>query len=228
MPEVTYRADIYALACVLFECLTGSPPYRADSAGVLVSAHMMDPIPAASEQRPGVPNAFDAVIARGMAKKPEDRYASAGDLALAANEALSNPDQDRAATILRRSQEAALPTADHPGARAHTVPAPQQAFGSAFNTPRHRRSIHRLAPVRVRYRRRAPRRGPPPAVRSRRPANPRRITKAATPTGAPRRSSPAQHPGVTRRPESAAVSGPSSWPSPWCSLSSRAGWASGW
>ncbi|OMC34198.1 serine/threonine protein kinase [Mycobacterium colombiense] len=133
--EVTYRADIYALACVLFECLTGSPPYRADSAGVLVSAHMMDPIPASSEQRPGVPKAFDAVIARGMAKKPEDRYASAGDLALAAKEALSNPDQDRAATILRRSQEAALPTVGNPGAQSHVAPAPPPAYQPTFNTP---------------------------------------------------------------------------------------------
>ncbi|OMC23403.1 serine/threonine-protein kinase PknH/PknJ [Mycobacterium colombiense] len=133
--EVTYRADIYALACVLFECLTGSPPYRADSAGVLVSAHMMDPIPAPSEQRPGVPKAFDAVSARGMAKKPDERYASAGDLALAAKEALSNPDQDRAATILRRSQEAALPTVGNPGAQAHAAPAPPPAYQPTFNTP---------------------------------------------------------------------------------------------
>ncbi len=43
--EVTYRADIYALACVLHECLTGAPPYRADSAGTLVSSHLMGPIP---------------------------------------------------------------------------------------------------------------------------------------------------------------------------------------
>jgi serine/threonine kinase PknH len=107
--EVTYRADIYALACVLHECLTGAPPYRADSAGVLVSAHMMDPIPQPSAVRSGIPKAFDGVIARGMAKKPEDRYASAGDLALAAHEALSDPDQDHAANILRRSQEATLP-----------------------------------------------------------------------------------------------------------------------
>jgi serine/threonine kinase PknH len=107
--EVTYRADIYALACVLHECLTGAPPYRADSAGVLVRAHMNDPIPQPSAVRSGIPKAFDSVIARGMAKNPDERYASAGDMALAAHEALSTPDQDHASDILRRSQEATLP-----------------------------------------------------------------------------------------------------------------------
>ena len=107
--EVTYRADIYALACVLHECLTGAPPYRSDSASTLVTAHLMDPIPQPSSMRPGIPKAFDTVMARGMAKKPEDRYASAGDLAMAAHDALSDPDQDHAADILRRSQEATLP-----------------------------------------------------------------------------------------------------------------------
>ena len=130
--EVTYRADIYALTCVLHEALTGSPPYRADSASTLVTAHLLDPIPKPSALRPGVPKAFDAVIARGMAKKPEDRYASAGDLALAAHEALSDPDQDHAANIVRRSQEATLPaaepsTVDSPGPTlAATAMAPPQ------------------------------------------------------------------------------------------------------
>jgi serine/threonine-protein kinase len=123
--EVTYRADIYALACVLYECLTGSPPYRADSAGVLVSAHMTGPIPQPSTTRSGVPKAFDSVIARGMAKKPGDRFASAGDLAVAAHEALSDPDQDHADNILRRSQEATtLGTAEiPPGATVAAPPA---------------------------------------------------------------------------------------------------------
>ncbi|OBH88518.1 serine/threonine-protein kinase [Mycobacterium sp. E2733] len=124
--EVTYRADIYALACVLYECLTGSPPYTSSSAGALVTAHTMDPIPQPTGLRPGIPNGFDAVITRGMAKKPEDRYASAGDLALAAHEALSDPDQDHAATILRRSQEATLPG---------TVMAPPPRLGPVANIP---------------------------------------------------------------------------------------------
>jgi serine/threonine kinase PknH len=107
--EVDYRADIYSLACVLYECLTGSPPYPSDSAGVLVSAHMMDPIPQPSAARSGIAKAFDRVIARGMAKKAQDRYASAGDLARAAHEALTNPDQNQAVNILRRGEESTLP-----------------------------------------------------------------------------------------------------------------------
>ena len=120
--EVTYRADIYALACVLHECLTGSQPYPADSVSMVITSHLMQPIPRPSEMRPGIPAAFDQVIARGMAKKPEDRYASAGDLAVAANDALTQRDQDQAANILQRSQKA-------------TMPGIAGALGTALATP---------------------------------------------------------------------------------------------
>jgi serine/threonine kinase PknH len=111
-PVVNHEVDIYALTCVLHECLTGSPPYWADSAGALISAHLMQPIPRPSQLRPAISSAFDEVIARGMAKDPSERYGSAGDLALAAYEALSAPDQDRALDILKPSQEAARPDAE--------------------------------------------------------------------------------------------------------------------
>ncbi|WP_422750159.1 serine/threonine-protein kinase [Mycobacterium sp. WMMD1722] len=88
--SVTHRADIYALACVLHQCLTGAQPYPADSVSTLVTAHLMEPPPVPSRLRPGIPSAFDAVVARGMAKSAEDRYGSAGELARAGEAALGD------------------------------------------------------------------------------------------------------------------------------------------
>jgi serine/threonine kinase PknH len=119
--EVTYRADIYALACVLHECLTGAQPYAGDSVSVVITAHLMQPIPRPSVGRPGIPAAFDHVIARGMAKKPEERYASAVDMAMAATQALTEVDKGQAETIVQRS-EATPPTA--PVGQGATLAAP--------------------------------------------------------------------------------------------------------
>ncbi|MBV9515095.1 MAG: protein kinase [Mycobacteriaceae bacterium] len=123
--EVTYRADIYALACVLYECLTGGQPYPVDSVSVVITAHLMQPIPQPSVVRPGIPAAFDQVIARGMAKDPKDRYATTGDLATAAHEALGSRDQDKADTILTRSAAATIPGVITPPPNQHppTMPA---------------------------------------------------------------------------------------------------------
>lgn len=74
-------SDVYALTCVLFECLSGSQPFSATSIEQLIGAHLHQPPPL-------LHNAFDAVIAKGMAKNPDDRYPSAGALAHAARAAL--------------------------------------------------------------------------------------------------------------------------------------------
>jgi serine/threonine-protein kinase len=129
---ISYRADIYSLACVLGECLTGSPPYRCDSVERLIAAHLMQPPPRPSELRPGaVPPAIDHVIARGMAKKPEDRYRSAGDLARAAHEALTGTEQHQAAAILRHGDNATvLADVVDPGSLRPQAPAPAASSGS--------------------------------------------------------------------------------------------------
>ena len=116
--QVGPAADIYSLTCLLYECLTGRAPFETGGdLRQLMSAHMFSPPPRPSIMRRGITRAFDEVIARGLAKKPSDRYSSAGELAKAANAA------------------AGAVEAPRPPLPAPTPPADTRQFSAIYENP---------------------------------------------------------------------------------------------
>jgi serine/threonine protein kinase len=115
----TGRSDVYSLAAVIYECLTGVVPYSKDGDAAVLYAHMSEPPPLVTDQRPELPPALDDVIARGMAKEPSERQQSAGQLLREATyafgpriRALITPPEpvERAAERGDRQAEARVPT----------------------------------------------------------------------------------------------------------------------
>ena len=74
------QTDVYSLGCVLFEALTGQPPYRRENELATLWAHVYTAPPSVLEVAPDLPAGFDDVVQRAMAKDPAERYASAGEL----------------------------------------------------------------------------------------------------------------------------------------------------
>ncbi len=107
-----HRADVYSLACVLFEALTGTKPFTAESIAGLLYSHVNAPPPRPSTRHCGVSPAFDAVIGRGMAKDPRDRHPTAGALAAAARAALTTTGPTPAPAWNLLSTSATAPTDD--------------------------------------------------------------------------------------------------------------------
>jgi serine/threonine protein kinase len=78
--DANVRSDVYSLTGVFHECLTGAVPFPRTTEAAVLYAHISDPPPKVSDQRPDLPEALDEVIAKGMAKHPEERYATASEL----------------------------------------------------------------------------------------------------------------------------------------------------
>lgn len=120
------RTDQYALACVLFECLTGRPPYRKDDDAAVLFSHLSEPPPKVTDFRPELPSAIDEVVATGMAKEKDDRYPYCLALARGA----------RNAALPRVSTPPVGVTIPATGDAAPTMPeAPSQPPGTAPTLP---------------------------------------------------------------------------------------------
>ena len=123
--QIDARADVYALGCVLYESLTGEVPFNEDSEVAVMYAHLNEPAPAPRKKVPDLPSEIDDVIDRALAKDPDDRFPSAGDLATAARaaikgEAVAQPERSVAAGE-------AAPVADAPAAPGATKLSPSPA-----------------------------------------------------------------------------------------------------
>src|SRR3954451_4426120 len=111
---VDARADVYALGCVMFEMIAGRPPFRRENEYATMYAHVSEPAPAL-----GVSPAVDAVVARALAKEPDERFPSAGDFARSAAAAIAGQtppsEPERTVAIGRAAPATVVEAEGHPG-----------------------------------------------------------------------------------------------------------------
>jgi serine/threonine protein kinase len=116
------RADVYSFGCLLFHCLAGRPPFVREGEFAVLDAHLRDAPPALSSVRRDLPSFLDGVLARAMAKRPEDRFPTGGALA----SALGGDGETRAA---RAATEPPVPM------RRRSRRRPRPAFVAAAIVP---------------------------------------------------------------------------------------------
>ena len=86
--DLDHRVDVYSLGCLLYECLAGEPPFKRPREEQVLYAHIQDPPPKLTELRSDLPAEIDDVIEKALAKEPDERYDSCGELVEAAREVL--------------------------------------------------------------------------------------------------------------------------------------------
>ncbi len=112
--DVDHRVDLYALAVVLFECLTGTLPFEADSELRLIQLQAHAPPPEVVERAPWIPPSVAQVMKRALAKRPEDRFNTAAELIAAL---------DAAYLVSKSAKQLQAVTGPAPALSATTAPS---------------------------------------------------------------------------------------------------------
>jgi tetratricopeptide (TPR) repeat protein/tRNA A-37 threonylcarbamoyl transferase component Bud32 len=114
--KIDHRTDIYSLGVMLYELVVGEVPYTAETPMAVVVKHIVDPLPMPRAKNPNVPEALQRVILKALAKNPDDRYQSAGDIA-AAMEAVVAEDPDWSAAGITVVDAVREPIEDAPATK---------------------------------------------------------------------------------------------------------------
>ncbi|MBW8011914.1 MAG: serine/threonine protein kinase [Chloroflexi bacterium] len=126
------RSDIYSLGVTLFEMVVGDVPYTAETPMAVVVKHIVDPLPMPRSINPRVPKEVERIILKALAKKPDDRYQSAGELAKALEATVSKLDP----TATKVLPDESTPLQDKPTATPIAVPTPKPRRASKRKTRR--------------------------------------------------------------------------------------------
>jgi len=140
---LTPESNVYSLACILVECLTGSPPYASEYPGVVAYAHTAEAPPRISERRSELPGAIDELVAAAMAQDPDKRLGSARRLVATAAESLG---VEAPAPLVHDAHQTSRPeSVAGDGSSADGALAPSARGAPKLSARRHHRNVVALA-----------------------------------------------------------------------------------